>query len=376
MFSLLQLKTLVSCGREPAYSLPLRRTFLLIPLILVCFAFSPQAHAATDVSPPPDGGYPNFTTAEGSNALRNLTSGAGNSGFGWFSLFSNTTASFNTGLGAGTLALNNGEANTATGVAALILNTTGINNTANGAGAMVLNSAGHDNTGVGSFTLYNNDTGNNNSALGSSTLISNNTGSCNVALGDSALVSNTSGDNNIAIGCDAGSEATTGDNNIYIGNIGVAGESNTIRIGDPAIHQNVFIGGIPAGGLAAILFDFNNGVISILPGGAVPFNQAPLVVGTAISKTDNFTFTLNRDGVYRVTYTLRTALVSLLGSVQVQVNGVGVGPTAGLIIAGAPLGDQVTFPANAGDAVKLVVSGLAIALATGDNATINIDKVQ
>jgi hypothetical protein len=376
MFSLLQLKTLVSCGREPAYSLPLRRTFLLIPLILVCFAFSPQAHAATDVSPPPDGGYPNFTTAEGSNALRNLTSGAGNSGFGWFSLFSDTTASFNTGLGAGTLALNNGEANTATGVAALILNTTGINNTANGAGAMVLNSAGHDNTGVGSFTLYNNDTGNNNSALGSSTLISNNTGSCNVALGDSALVSNTSGDNNIAIGCDAGSEATTGDNNIYIGNIGVAGESNTIRIGDPAIHQNVFIGGIPAGGLAAILFDFNNGVISILPGGAVPFNQAPLVVGTAISKTDNFTFTLNRDGVYRVTYTLRTALVSLLGSVQVQVNGVGVGPTAGLIIAGAPLGDQVTFPANAGDAVKLVVSGLAIALATGDNATINIDKVQ
>ena len=376
MFSLLQLKTLVSCGREPAYSLPLQRTFLLIPLILVCFAFSPQAHAATDVSPPPDGGYPNFTTAEGSNALRNLTSGAGNSGFGWFSLFSNTTASFNTGLGAGTLALNNGEANTATGVAALILNTTGINNTANGAGAMVLNSAGHDNTGVGSFTLYNNDTGNNNSALGSSTLISNNTGSCNVALGDSALVSNTSGDNNIAIGCDAGSEATTGDNNIYIGNIGVAGESNTIRIGDPAIHQNVFIGGIPAGGLAAILFDFNNGVISILPGGAVPFNQAPLVVGTAISKTDNFTFTLNRDGVYRVTYTLRTALVSLLGSVQVQVNGVGVGPTAGLIIAGAPLGDQVTFPANAGDAVKLVVSGLAIALATGDNATINIDKVQ
>jgi BclA-like protein len=376
MFSLLQLKTLVSCEREPAYSLPLRRTFLLIPLILVCFAFSPKAHAATDVSPPPDGGYPNFTTAEGSNALRNLTSGAGNSGFGWFSLFSNTTASFNTGLGAGTLALNNGEANTATGVAALILNTTGINNTANGAGAMVLNSAGHDNTGVGSFTLYNNDTGNNNSALGSSTLISNNTGSCNVALGDSALVSNTSGDNNIAIGCDAGSEATTGDNNIYIGNIGVAGESNTIRIGDPAIHQNVFIGGIPAGGLAAILFDFNNGVISILPGGAVPFNQAPLVVGTAISKTDNFTFTLNRDGVYRVTYTLRTALVSLLGSVQVQVNGVGVGPTAGLIIAGAPLGDQVTFPANAGDAVKLVVSGLAIALATGDNATINIDKVQ
>jgi BclA C-terminal domain len=352
------------------------RTLLFTPLVLTCFALSEIAQAETDVSPPPDGGYPGFTTAEGTNALRNLSSGLGNSAFGWFSLFSTTVGSYNTGLGAGTLALNTGEANTATGVASLILNTTGINNTANGAGAMVFNSIGHDNTGVGYFTLYHNDTGSNNSALGSLTLTSNTTGSCNVALGDAALIASMTGDNNIAIGCVAGAQLTEGSNNIYIGNIGVANESNTIRIGDPAIHQNVFLGGIPAGGLAAILFDFNNGVISILPGGAVPFNQAPLIVGTAISKTDNFTFTINQTGVYRVTYTLRTALVSLLGSVQVQLNGVGVGPTASLILAGAPLSDQVTFPANAGDTVQLVVSGLAIALATGDNATINIDKVQ
>lgn len=416
MYLLLQLKTLASCGREPVCSLPLRRAFLLIPFILVCLAFSSQAHAATDVSPPPDGGYPNFTTAEAQNALRHLSTGAGNSAFGWYSLFADTTASYCTGLGAGTLALNNGDSNTASGTAALILNTSGTRNTANGTAAMVFNSTGNDNTAVGAFALnvnttgifntavgsgalssnttpgnpgessandavgmnalFSNTTGSGNAAFGVEALFSNTTGICNVALGNAALLSNSTGSDNIAVGCAAGSLATTGNNNIYIGNLGVAGESNTIRIGDPAIHQNVFIGGIPAGGLAAILFDFNNGVISILPGGAVPFNQAPLVVGTAISKTDNFTFTLNRDGVYRVTYTLRTALVSFLGSVQVQVNGVGVGPTAGLIIAGAPLGDQVTFPANAGDAVKLVVSGLAIALATGDNATINIDKVQ
>jgi hypothetical protein len=349
---------------------------LFTPLLLACFALSEMAQAETDVSPPPDGGYPGFTTAEGTNALKNLTSGLGNSAFGWYSLFSTTVASFNTGLGAGTLALNTGEANTATGVASLILNTTGINNTANGAGAMVFNSIGHDNTGMGYFTLYHNDTGSNNSAVGSLTLTSNTTGSCNVALGDAALIASETGDNNIAIGCVAGAELTEGSNNIYIGNIGVANESNTIRIGDPAIHQNVFLGGIPAGGLAAILFDYNSGVIAILPGGAVPFSQPPLIVGTAISKADAETFTLNQTGVYRVTYTLRTALVSLLGSVQVQVNGVGVGPTAALLIAGLPLSDQVTFPANAGDTVELVVSGLAIALATGDNATINIDKVQ
>jgi hypothetical protein len=388
-------------------------TLLFTPLALACFALCEMAQA---VNPPPDGGYPNFTTAEGQNALRFLTTGAGNSGFGWYSLFSNTTASFSTGLGAGTLALNNGDSNTASGTAALILNTAGTRNTANGTAAMVFNSTGNDNTAVGAFALnvntagientavgsgalssnetpgnpgessdnnavgmnalFSNTTGSGNGAFGVEALFSNTTGICNVALGNAALFSNSTGSENIAVGCAAGSLATTGDNNIYIGNIGVAGESNTIRIGDPAIHQNVFIGGIPAGGLAAILFDFNSGVISILPGGAVPFNQVPLVVGTAISKTDNFTFTVNQAGVYRVTYTLRTALVSLLGSVQVQVNGVGVGPTAALVIAGAPLNDQVTFPANAGDAVQLVVSGLAIALTTGDNASINIDKVQ
>ena len=60
------------------------------------------------VIPPPDGGYPNFTTAEGQNALFSLTSGAANTAVGWFSLKSVTTGSFNTGVGAGTLVLNAG----------------------------------------------------------------------------------------------------------------------------------------------------------------------------------------------------------------------------------------------------------------------------
>ena len=67
MHSLNQVNKLVSCGRDPARSLPLWRGFLLIPLILVCFAFAPQTRA---VFPPPDGGYPGFTTAEGHQALQ------------------------------------------------------------------------------------------------------------------------------------------------------------------------------------------------------------------------------------------------------------------------------------------------------------------
>jgi hypothetical protein len=354
----------------------LTTTLTLTPIVLACFAFSQITHAESDVNPAPDGGYPGFTTAEGKNALKNLTSGIGNSGFGWYSLFSVTSDSYNTGLGAGTLALNTAQANTASGVAALILNTSGTRNSANGAGAMVWNSAGMDNTGVGYFTLYNNDTGNSNSALGSDTLLSNISGDCNVAIGESALLNSTTGDNNIAIGCDAGSSITTGSNNIYIGNPGDDNESNTIRIGDPAIHTQGFFVGIPAGGLAAILFDFNNGTVVVGVGGAVPFNQAPLVAGSAITKTNDTTFTVHANGIYRVSYTLRTALLTLLGNVRVQVNGVGVGPTASILVAGTSVSDQITFQANAGDTVQLVVSGVALTLGAGDNATINLDKIR
>ena len=72
-----------------------QNTFKVILLVLGCFAFLPQLQA---VNPPPDGCYPGFTTAEGCNALQNLTSGAGNSGVGWFALFGTSTGNFNTGI--------------------------------------------------------------------------------------------------------------------------------------------------------------------------------------------------------------------------------------------------------------------------------------
>ena len=166
--------------------------FLLVLLLLACFALPPGVQA---VSPPPDGCYAEFTTVEGCNSLQSLTTGVGNTGLGWYSLFANSIGSYNTAIGAGALDLNNGDNNTATGVAALLLNTSGIQNTANG-----------------SFALYN----------------------------------NSAGGGNIAIGYYAGPALTTGNNNIAIGNIGVAGESNTIRIGDLAIHTGIFLAGITA----------------------------------------------------------------------------------------------------------------------------------
>src|SRR5438093_10384250 len=107
MYSLIELKTLVSSGRDPARSLPLRRGFLLIPLILVSFAFLPQMQAGLPPEIPgnPDGCYPAFNTAEGCNALFQVTGGIGDTAVGWYSNFLAGDASFNTSVGAGPLAL-------------------------------------------------------------------------------------------------------------------------------------------------------------------------------------------------------------------------------------------------------------------------------
>src|SRR6266850_8218968 len=86
----------------------------LIALVTVCLGLSPTGQA---VVPPPDGGYPNFTTAEGAKALQSLTTGSANTAVGWSSLFSNAEGSFNTATGAGALLSNTANENTAFGTA-------------------------------------------------------------------------------------------------------------------------------------------------------------------------------------------------------------------------------------------------------------------
>src|SRR3954469_3823588 len=102
-----------------------RGASLFIPVTLVCFTLFQNVQG---VVPPPDGGYPNFTTAEGTRALQSLTTGAANTAVGWFSLFTNAGASFNTATGAGSLLFNTADNNTAFGAAALLFNTTGSGN--------------------------------------------------------------------------------------------------------------------------------------------------------------------------------------------------------------------------------------------------------
>ena len=275
---------------------PLRLGFIIVPLALASFALAPAVRA---VDPPPDGGYPNNTTAEGEGALFSLTTGYGSTAVGNGALYSLTTGDHNTAVGNQALAANTaGFGNTATGAGALENNTVGNdntasgihalfantsdNNTAHGGFALENNTTGHDNTATGHVALNVNTIGSYNTAIGSSALVSNSTGDFNTAYGESALVSNTtgganaafgedalasnidgnwntatgtnaliisngqfntangagalasntSGNDNIALGWEAGDNLTTGAYNIDIGNQGVAGESQTIRIGD------------------------------------------------------------------------------------------------------------------------------------------------
>jgi hypothetical protein len=176
-----------------------------------------QATVASTPTPTPDPCYPNFTTAEGCDALGSLTTGAGNTALGWRSLFLDTTGSFNTGVGVGALVLTIADSNAAVGAAALLLNTSGLNNTATGTGTLVFNDIGDSNTATGYFALMNNSTGGSNTAIGSDTLTANTTGNNNTAIGNQALQSSVTTSDNVALGTMAGSGITTANNNTIIG---------------------------------------------------------------------------------------------------------------------------------------------------------------
>jgi hypothetical protein len=263
---------------------------LVTTVVLLCFGLLPGVQA---VVPPPDGGYPNFTTAEGTNALKNLTTGAGNTGVGWYSLFSDTTASFNTAVGVGTLLFSNADENTAVGAAALLFNTAS-GNTAVGSRALLNNTTGGTianiqgvdlgpnvavgqqalesntiagaNTAVGyqalqsyttgpvggqvglctavGFQALANSTGDGfaNSGFGYKALTNNTDGFGNTGIGVQALLSNTTGDGNVAIGNNALSNIASGDSNTAIGfNAGsaVTTANNVICIGNSVIGDNV-----------------------------------------------------------------------------------------------------------------------------------------
>src|SRR5579884_870037 len=234
------------------------RNIIILSCALLCCALLPKAQTA------PESALPGFNTADGDHALFNVTTGVGNAAFGWYSLFANSDGAFNTGVGAGTLALNvgnqstgEGTQNTAVGAVALLLNSRGHGNTAVGASALLSNDStgngvasfnsafgsealknntdGFQNTAVGADALFSNTTGGLNTAVGDAALFSNTTGGLNTAVGYAALVNNTTSNGNTAVGADALGNNTTGNGNVAIGasaGVGIFTASNVIAIGN------------------------------------------------------------------------------------------------------------------------------------------------
>src|SRR5256886_4746522 len=149
--------------------------FMVLPFVFVCFGLSPAVRA---VVPAPDGGYPGFNTAEGTNALFSLTSGVGNNAIGFQALLHNTTGIHNTADGFAALSKNTtGQHNTATGDEALGSNTTGSFNTADGGHALE-NNTGTGNTALGFGAGANVTTATNVICLGAGVLGANDNNSC------------------------------------------------------------------------------------------------------------------------------------------------------------------------------------------------------
>ncbi len=174
-------------------------------------------------------------TAVGSSALRYNTSGNRNTAIGTASLNVNTTGQANTATGNYAMSANSsGGGNTASGYYSMASNTTGGANTASGMQSLLYNTTGFYNTAIGDHSMFYN-TGSNNTALGANSLYTNETGNNLVAIGDSSLFNNVTGSNNVAIGAWANVASGNLSNAVAIGYKAVVNASNKIRLGNSQI---------------------------------------------------------------------------------------------------------------------------------------------
>jgi hypothetical protein len=227
MYSLIRIKLLTSS---------------LLGLTIVSLALCQQVQAAQD-TPDPGGVSGSFNTADGDHALFFNDGAFGNSGFGWFASWANSTGNFNTAVGAAALDLNAFDRNTALGAAAMLLSQ-GSDNTAVGAAALENNNA-DGNTATGSFALFANQSAVGNTAVGVDALLLNDffnggIGIFNTAVGANALRSNIDGAGNNAFGNAALFFNVLGTENTAIGDAALA--FNNFSLGGNAF-DNTAVGG-------------------------------------------------------------------------------------------------------------------------------------
>ena len=216
---------------------PLRLALLLIPLVSPALGFRRGARA---VYRGQTAALPAKTRQKGAERLLNLTTGGFNTANGWCLFRAVTTGSFNTGVGAGTLALNIADNKYGDRRGSALSISGGSDNTANGAFALLSNTSGQGNTATGVRALFSNITSFN-TANGYRALV-NNTASFNTAIGSNAL----SNMGNIGLGNDAGANVTTASNVTCIGALG-ANVDNSCYIG------RIFGAGVSGGSVAVFV---------------------------------------------------------------------------------------------------------------------------
>lgn len=92
--------TSLALSRTPLARSTWQRYVLVTAAAFTLSNFALSRPRAFAVSPPPDGGYPNGNTADGTDALLSLTTGFNNTAAGASALLGNTTGSANTATGA------------------------------------------------------------------------------------------------------------------------------------------------------------------------------------------------------------------------------------------------------------------------------------
>lgn len=180
-----------------------------------------------------------------------ISSGIANVGYGKDALDTVSSADACTAVGFQALKNTNTSGNTAIGYLSLNLSTLGGQNLAAGYRSLASSVEGVANTALGFNSL---------STLGVS-------GNTNTAVGSSSATSLASGSGNVCIGYNSGSNYSSSEsNNIVISHVGVAAESNKIRIGTSGTQNACFVAGITGvtvSGSAPIGVDTNGQMSSL-----------------------------------------------------------------------------------------------------------------
>jgi hypothetical protein len=312
-------------------------------------------------------------TGYGYNSLVSVTTAVNNTAFGFQALANNIGGHGNTAFGNNALASNKGANNIAVGSNALVTNDTGFWNIAVGTDALYKNTTGNYNVAIGVRTLYENTTGGANVAIGADTLVKNTTGTDNLALGVNSLANNTTGNENIAIGVRSLNTNATGNKNVAIGTdallFNTTGNSN-IALGDDALRANTGYNNIAIGERSLYWnTGFNNVAIGVDAGNLNPYaGNNNTMIGALAHANGNHAFSSALGYGAQITESNQIVLGTASEFVQIRGTHTSTSTTTGALRVAGGVGIGGNLHLASGN--NVYVGGQAL---SGGNATTTVD---